>query len=257
MVDRVKRLLEKLFNKNEAYYGYDFYHDIKKSVEIVKDYTMMPHVNLATLYEQVVYCEKNNIDGDFVECGVWKGGAVGIMALSNLNHSNKRRALHLFDAFDDICPPDPSKDGIRAIEDVIKYSKVKDLNNLEKNQPIKGIYDSFGGHGRIEDCNNLLTNLINYPRENIYYYKGWFQDTLDKSNIDKIAILRLDGDWYDSIKICLDKFYDKVSKNGVIIIDDYGYYDGCTKAVDDFFKERGIINFLSYSNFGCRYFIKN
>lgn len=257
MIEKIIKKIDRVINKKESYFGYDFYNDIKSSVEVVKDYSMMPHINLASLYEQVVYCEKNNIKGDYVECGVWKGGAVGMMALANLKYSEERRNLHLFDAFDDICPPDVSKDGSKALEDVLKYGKLKSLENLEKNKPIKGMYDSFGGHGRIEDCNNLLTNLINYPKEKVFYYKGWFQDTLQDAEIESIAILRLDGDWYDSIKICLDKFYDKVSKNGVIVIDDYGYYEGCTKAVNDFFKERGIVNFLSYSNIGCRYFIKN
>jgi O-methyltransferase len=257
MIKRIKKAIVSNLYKKEAYLGYDFYQDIKNSVKVVKDYSMMPHINLATLYEQVVYCEKNSIKGDYVECGVWKGGAVGIMALANLKYSNQRRNLHLFDAFDDICPPDISKDGNKAIEDVKKYGKLKNFDDLEKNKPIKGIYDSFGGHGRIEDCNNLLSNLINYPKENIFYYKGWFEETLPEAKIEDIAILRLDGDWYDSIKICLDKFYDRVTVNGIVIIDDYGYYEGCTKAVDDFFKERGIVNFLSYSNFGCRFFIKN
>ena len=126
-------------------------------------------------------------------------------------------------------------------------------------KPIKGVYDSHGGHGTINICSSLLVNKIGYNKENIIYHQGWFQDTLpsDAGMIDKIAILRLDGDWYESIKVCLEYLYDKVQKGGIIVIDDYGYYDGCTKAVDEFLLKRKIKTFLSYSNIGCRYFVKN
>lgn len=220
---------------------------------------MMPLVNLQTLFEQAIYCEKNNIEGDFVECGVWKGGAVGMMALANLQYGKVPRKLHLFDAFDDICEPDPTKDGSRALEDV---KRLANKNNAEPSgalKPVKGMYDTFGGYGTIKSCNDLLTEQIGYKSNYIIYHKGWFQDTLptDAADINKIAILRLDGDWYDSIKICLEYLFDKVQKGGLVVIDDYGYYEGCTKAVDEYLIKKGIVTFLSYSNAGCRYFIKN
>jgi hypothetical protein len=77
---------------------------------------------------------------------------------------------------------------------------------------MKGLYDSYGGHGTINACKNLLVKKIGCASENVIYHKGWFQDTLpaDAGEIEKIAILRLDGDWYESIKICLEHLYDKV-----------------------------------------------
>jgi len=242
-----------------SFNGYDYGSESQHVIEITKEFSMMPYVNIHTLYEQAIYCEKNNIQGAFVECGVWKGGAVGAMAMANLKYGKSTRDLHLFDSFDDICAPDSEKDGEKAIQDVFKYSDESSDTIFDgKLEPIKGMYDSFGGHGTINECSHLLIDKIKYPKENIFFHKGWFQNTLPTSaeGIDKIAILRLDGDWYDSIKICLDYLYDKVAENGVIIIDDYGYYEGCTNAVDDFFKEKNIVTFLSYSSVGCRYFIK-
>jgi hypothetical protein len=239
--------------------GYDYGSESIFVIEKTKEYSMMPYVNIQTLYEQAIYCEKNNIQGSFVECGVWKGGAVGAMAMANLKHGVSRRDLHLFDSFDDICSPNAEIDGTKAVDDVFNYSNINKESFLSGQlTPIEGFYDFLGGHGTVDDCSNLLFNHIKYPREHVHFHKGWFQDTLpkDADKIDKIAILRLDGDWYDSIKICLDYLYDKVAENGIVIIDDYGYYQGCTKAVDDFFKERNIITFLSYSSVGCRYFIK-
>lgn len=240
------------------YTGFDYAEEAYEALQITQSYSMMPPVNLVTLYEQAAYCEKNNIDGDFVECGVWKGGAIGMMALANKRFGSKARKLHLFDAFSDICEPDPEKDGAKALEDTVKYSQKSKGELSGKVEPVKGIYDSFGGHGTIEICNDLLVNTISYDAESIIYHKGWFQDTVPKDahNIGKIAILRLDGDWYDSIKIPLNYLFDKVVHGGIIIIDDYGYYEGCTKAVDEFLEERRIKTFLSYSNIGCRYFVK-
>ncbi len=269
----MKNLLRKFFNKvgynvtkidKETYSpnlfpGYDYSVEGAKAIDICRKYSMMPSINLQTLFEQAVYCEKKNIEGDFVECGVWKGGAVGMMAIANKQFGKQPRNLHLFDAFDDLCEPDPEVDGEKAMSDIKKFAG-KDVAELTGTlTPVKGMYNSFGGHGTINVCNELLVKKIGYDSEKIFYHKGWFQNTLpaDAKTIDKIAILRLDGDWYESIKICLEHLYDKVEKGGLVVIDDYGYYEGCTKAVDEFLSERKIKTFLSYSNIGCRYFVKN
>jgi O-methyltransferase len=240
--------------------GYDYSEKGNAAVNLTKNNSMMPHINLYTLYEQAVYCEKNNIEGAYVECGVWKGGAVGIMAKANMDYGKTRRPIHLFDAFDDICAPDAEKDGAKAVSDMIQLAGMKETDEMNGQLvAVKGAYDFIGGHGTIDACKDLLENKIHYPSAQLHYHKGWFQDTVpvDYVQIDKIAILRLDGDWYDSIKICLEYLYDKVEPGGLVVIDDYGYYEGCTKAVDEFLTKKGIKTFLSYSSIGCRYFVKN
>ena len=220
---------------------------------------MMPYFNLAILYEQAVFFEKNNIEGDFVECGVWKGGSVGLMALANLKHSHTRRHIHLFDIFDNICEPDPEIDGEHAINKIKELVGKNDLEVKGRLIPLEGVYDSLGGKGTLDENRHLLEGLIGYDRNNIHYHKGWFQDTLPKDaiEIEKIAILRLDGDFYASTKVCLEYLYDKVVHNGLIIIDDCGTYDGCKKAVDEFRTKKNIHSFLHYSNPDCRYWFKN
>jgi O-methyltransferase len=240
--------------------NFDYAVEGYEAVKLTMNNSMIGPISLGTLYEQSVYCEKQGIEGDFVECGVWKGGAVGAMAKANLDYGKNRRNLHLFDAFDDICLPVASVDGQKAVDDIKKYSSVKDEELMQGQlEPIKGVYDEFGGHGTIEACLKLLVSDIKYPKEFIHFHKGWFQQTLpiDAAKIDKIAILRLDGDWYDSIKVCLDFLFDKVVKGGIVVIDDYGYYEGCTKAVDEFLTARNIKTFLSYSSTSCRYFVKS
>jgi len=250
---------EKLANEPNEFVGFDYAEKGNEAVKIAKDFSMLAAINLFTLYEQAAYCEKKNIPGSFVECGVWKGGAVGIMAKANLDFGTKRRDLHLFDAFDGICPPDAAIDGQKAIEDtkrIIGFEEESQM--LGQLESIEGAYDKMGGHGTIDICRNLLENIIKYPPASIHFHKGWFQKTLPvmKDEIESIAILRLDGDWYSSIKVCLDNLYSKVSKGGLIVIDDYGYYEGCTIAVDEFLASKNINTFLSYSRPGCRYFIK-
>jgi len=209
------------------------------------------------LYQQVRYCEKNNIGGSFVECGVWKGGAVGLMALANLREGKTRRDLHLFDAFQDICEPDAKIDGVKASNEVKEYTG-KSGHDTGLLKPVTGFYDFLGGAGSIEENKTLLEHTIGYPSEHTHYHKGWFQETLPSKHeeVGSIAILRLDGDWYASTKVCLEYLYDKVVPGGFIIIDDYGAYEGCRKAVDEFMELNKITTFLSTVDNNVRYFIK-
>jgi O-methyltransferase len=239
--------------------NHDYNSEAFEQIKIVRKNTMMPYVNLVSLYEQVVYVEQRQIEGDFVECGVWKGGSVGLMALANLKHAGKRRTLHLFDIFDDICEPDPAIDGELAVKEAKEFTGNKSMNVSGKLKPMVGFYDQFGGKGTLEENRSLLEEVIKYDKKKIFYHKGWFQDIVPvaKNEINKIAILRLDGDYYASTKVCLDNLYEKVVPSGLIIIDDYGTYEGCKKAVDEFREKNNIKSFLHYSNSDCRYWFKN
>jgi len=220
----------------------------------IRPFTMQNDERLTVLYQQAVYCEKNNIKGSFIECGVWKGGAVGLMALANLNYGKSRRDLHLFDCFQDACEPDELKDGQRVLDEIKKYggSQAKTQGNLKPNE---GIYDFIGGHGTVEGNKDLIEKVIGYDSKYVNYHKGYFQDTLPivAPQINEIAILRLDGDFYYSIKVCLDQLYSKVVSGGFIIIDDYFYYKGCTEAVDDFLRENNINVYLHHADYASKY----
>lgn len=237
--------------------GYYLEEEANLNIKTVRAHTMLPYVRLVVLYQQVVHCEKYGIPGSFVECGVWKGGAVGLMALANINHGKERRHIHLFDIFDDICEPDAKMDGERAVDDVRQYAGV-DLEMTGALRPVRGFYRAFGGCGSLEENRRLLEETIGYDPRYLHYHKGWFQETLpkDSSLIDSIAILRLDGDWYASTKICLEYLYDKVLPGGFVIVDDYGHYAGCRKAVDEFIEQRELTVFLSQMDYTCVYWIK-
>lgn len=253
----VKKTVFDFVNDFGSASGYDLEKISTPYIKIVRKNTMLPFVNLVTLFEQAKYCEDIALSGDFVECGVWKGGATGLMALVNLNYSSQRRTIHLFDAFSEICAPDTTLDGLKAVKEVEDALGKNSFISGEMS-PLKGIYDRFGGPGSLEENKQLLEHSIKYPADKIQYHIGWFQDTVPDtaSKIDRIAILRLDGDWYASTKVCLDYLYDKVVDGGFIIVDDYGCYEGCKKAVDEFLEKRKQKVFMHYSSSACRYWIK-
>ncbi len=247
---------ERNLNINEEL-NYELEEKCYEHILKIKKNTMLSKRRLVTLFQQVVYCETAKIQGCFVECGVWKGGAMGLMALGNLDYGKERRVLHLYDSFADICEPDDKVDGLKAIKEVEEFSGTG-RNIKGKLKSIEGIYESLGGPGTLSENVELLENIINYPRKSINYHKGWFQDTIPQSSkeIDKIAILRLDGDWYASTKICLEYLYPKVVVGGVVIIDDYGTYDGCKRAFDEYARHNDINCYLSSVDSDCRFLIK-
>jgi O-methyltransferase len=223
-------------------------------LSLVTNNSMIPESRLVNIKEVLLNVKIASIEGDYVECGVWKGGSVAYAAYI-MNELKLKRNLHLFDVYDDICEPDYKVDGEKAILDVGGID-----NALGRLQPVRNVYESKGGHGVEDNVLDLLSSPpISYSKDRIFSHRGWFQDTLPSvvNSIDAIAVLRLDGDWYSSTKVCLEYLYDKVTKNGIIIIDDYACYDGCKKAVDEFLSNRGLSPNLIKVDDYCIYFFKN
>jgi hypothetical protein len=265
----MKQLIKKLTRRALNSVGYDLkplFRDAKqadideearRAIAVVRPATMVPDTGLWALWRQVRYCEERALDGVFVECGVWNGGACGLMALANLRYGKQRRHIHLFDAFADICQPDPQVDGERAVREAIAWAGMnrRDLSGALK--PMTGFYAHKGGHGRVDVVRKLLEQDIGYPAEFVHCHEGWFQDTLPlvAPSLAPVALLRLDGDYYASTKVCLDHLVQKVIPGGFIIIDDYGVYEGCRRAVDEFLEHAPSM-FLHQSNAAIHYLVK-
>ena len=239
------------FTKKSEQSGHDLAEEGGEKIRLVRAHTMLPHGRLLSLYQQSVFCEIANIPGSFVECGTWKGGAIGLMALANQAYAAERRHLHLFDSFEGVPEPDQAVDGAEAQRLVQSVGAGVEGRLI----PVKGLYDT---ERALEACRELLEEKIGYDANYVHYHKGWFQHTLprDSAEVGPIAILRLDGDWYESTRICLEYLYDKVVPGGFVIIDDYGWYEGCKKAVDEFMKRENINAFLSTIDNAGRYWIK-
>jgi hypothetical protein len=185
------------------------------------------------------HCEKfKDTHYSFVECGVARGGCLALM-----KHVSVNNKIFGFDSFE----------GMPDITD-------EDLGTYNKSD----IYTGFGKvgdnlSGGIENVYHTFKTL-NLDMENVFLVKGFFNDTLNiQKNIDnigEIAILRLDGDWYESTKICLEKLYDKVITGGLVIIDDYGHWVGSKRATDEFRIKNNILSPLLQTDYTEHYWIK-
>jgi len=211
--------------------------------------TMLPMPRLFDAYEAVARINLEQIPGDVVECGVWNGGCVGIMAISDRKSPGPQRKFHLFDSFEGL--PQPSPHDKEVIEG---FSAQNPSINSE------GELVAIGACAGISQpaVERFLVEQLGLPRDQFVFHVGWFEETVPraKASIDKIALLRIDGDWYSSTKVCLDNLYEKVVPNGFIIIDDYGTFSGCRRAVDDFLATTGVGPEMHHSDQDCIYFRK-
>jgi O-methyltransferase len=216
----------------------------RQALKIVDAYTMTSYERMVTLWQQVRYLDGAGIAGCLVECGTWRGGAMGMMALAHLASGSPSRPLHLFDSFEGLPEPDAAKDGEMAAE----YAGGR----------TSGALASIGQCvGALEDNRRLLGEIIGYPQALTHYHVGWFQDTVAPAarEVGPIALLRLDGDWYESTKICLEALIPIVSSGGIVVIDDYGKWPGCRQAVDEFMSRLSRPLFLNHIDPAGRYFV--
>jgi O-methyltransferase len=204
----------------------------------VGPFTMTSPERLQGLYLAVNYVVDNNIEGDFVECGVWKGGSSMTAALSFLSRNETSKKLWLFDTFDGMGETtefDIHHEGYLASE-ILKRSDKNDSRSAWCAATYEEVVDNM--------------KSTNYPFEKIKFIKGKVEETLTQEVPEKISILRLDTDYYSSTKAELEILYDKLVPGGVLILDDYGHWQGARKAVDEFFEKNGkkpLFTFLDYA----------
>ena len=181
-------------------------------------YTMVTNAHLMNLYDLVQEANALNLPGDIVECGVWNGGSAAIMAVACQEDKTRfeQRKLWLFDSFQGL--PRPGEHDGKTARDSFFEGQCK--GSIEK---VQEIFDRLG---------------VSLEKVNIV--PGWFDSTLGAASVDRIAALHIDADWYDSVKVVLETLYDRVVPGGFIVLDDYGYWEGCSKAVADYLKEREI-----------------
>lgn len=213
--------------------------------EICKPFTMTSIERMYSLYCSVNYVIDNNIKGDFVECGVWRGGSSMMIALILGKRNISDRSIFLYDTFEGMSEPvdsDFSFDGFDAKELLIK-------GNRDKNDLIWCIAD-------LEDVKNNL-HLTGFSFDKLHFIKGKVEVTIPEfAPKSDIALLRLDTDFYESTFHELTWLFPKLVRNGVLIIDDYGHWKGCRKAVDEYIKSLNIPIFLNRIDYTGRLLIK-
>jgi O-methyltransferase len=200
---------------------------------------MVPDASLVDLGECVRTTVRAGIPGAFVECGVWRGGAAFLMADLLLRAGIRDRRVWLFDSFEGHRPP-AEIDGQAALDYALNTDDPGYVDNCRV--AVDDVRRSAVALGL-----DSVTEIV----------KGWFEDTLpaNKERIGPIAILRLDCDWYDSVRSCLESLYDVVTPGGVVIIDDYYSYDGCAIAVHEFLAARRLAHRIEQSR-GVAFFRK-
>lgn len=183
------------------------------------------------------YILDNNIEGVIVECGV-ESGDFEYLWIEQLKKRNQIRDIYMYDTFNGLT--EPGEYDYTANTAVLYKMDANEVYNVWKKNQINEITNTWC-YRPLEYIKKRL-NETNYPQEHLFYIKGDVLDTLKiKENLpDKIAILRLDTDWYKSSLFELEMLYDRVVENGVIIFDDYYHWDGQRRATDDFFKSRNL-----------------
>lgn len=219
--------------------------DIRRTADIyrVLPNTMLRMSALVNLYECARTLEREGIAGDFAECGVWAGGAVGLMAIVNRRYGTHPRTLHLFDSFEGL-PQPTTEDGaiFQGYRSQHPNLVEDDGKHPDRLMAIGACATTAYGGNLLDNTTDLLENVLNLASSNYVVHKGWFQHTVPvaSSQINNLALLRLDGDWYESTKTCLEGLYDKMVPGGYLILDDYVFFSGCTQAVDEFLECRSI-----------------
>jgi hypothetical protein len=178
----------------------------------VRGHTLASRQHLATLFELGRRIDQLHIPGSIVECGVYRGGSAAVLACA----TDAARDLYLFDSFAGL-PPPGEHDGATAARK----------------------YRQGWCAASPEDVDTVFATL-DIPRARRHVVKGWFAETLAATPVPQIALLHIDADWYDSVKLCLELLYPRVSPGGFVVLDDYGRWEGCTKAADEFLRSHDL-----------------
>jgi hypothetical protein len=200
--------------------------------------TMLSPRRLFNAWDVVRAVERDGVPGAIVECGVWSGGSVGLMALASARYGDGIRPVHLFDSFEGL--PQPSPHDQEVLDDFHREHTAVPLDHGGDPRALLAI-GACRGAGAAE-VRRFLERRLGIPRARLRFWEGWFQETVPgaAASIGPIAVLRLDGDWYESTRTCLEGLYDAVVPGGYVIIDDYGTFTGCRTATDEFFAARGL-----------------
>jgi len=203
-----------------------FDDEARATITAVKPWTMTSHDRIFALIVAVRYLVDAGIPGDVVECGVWRGGSMQAIARTLLSADAAVRALHLFDTFEGMPPPTDADRRIKG---------GPTAQELMARQPRSGLVWAIAG---LEDVRDGMSQT-GYPADLIHFHRGRVQDTIPDQAPQRIALLRLDTDWYESTKHELEHLYGRLEPGGVLIIDDYDYWEGSRKAVDEFIANTG------------------
>lgn len=218
----LKGLLYRRGYKLIPVYPPDMGDPFKAEVAACKPYTMTSVERMFSLAMAVRFLVESKVAGDFVECGVWKGGSALLMARTLVELGVDDRSLWLYDTFSGMSEPTDA-DGRRTWQRW--RSLQRDTHNSWCYSPIDEVRATMARSG--------------YPQDAIHLVEGKVEDTIPRSTPSKVALLRLDTDWYESTRHELVHLWPRLAPGGILIIDDYGKWQGARRAVDEYFEQNG------------------
>jgi hypothetical protein len=199
---------------------------------------------VVSLTRAVEYIVRHSIGGDVVECGVWRGGSMMAAARTLLRLGETSRTLHLFDTFDGMPPP-------TEYDYAPKYGKSASEILAAEDKATSRAWAVAA-----LDLVKVNVRSTGYPDHLTKYVPGRVEDTLPAHAPDRIALLRLDTDWYESTRHELIHLYPRLVSGGVLIIDDYGHWEGAAKAVDEYIASQGLQLLLCRIDYTARIAVK-
>jgi O-methyltransferase len=203
----------------------DFDDEMATIVRAVRPFTMTSFDKLHATVTATRYIARYNIPGDIVECGVWRGGSMHAIARTLDSVGVHDRDLYLYDTFEGMTQPtekDIRIDGATAADRLAVSARTATVWAWASLEDVKAGFED-----------------VPYPAERIHYVQGPVEETVPGTLPDQIAILRLDTDWYESTAHELNHMYDRLVSGGVLLIDDYGYWQGSRLATDEFIERTG------------------
>jgi hypothetical protein len=223
---------------------HDLDAQVRDTVETVRPFTMTSGPRVIALCEAVRYIVDAKVPGDIVECGVWRGGSMMAIARTLLQRGDSSRGLYLFDTFDGMPAPTERDVSFRG-ESADRLLKTEDKADAASVWCVASLD---------EVRRNMLST--GFPAAQIHCFKGRVEETVPTHAPDAIALLRLDTDWYESTRHELEHLYPRLVNGGVLVLDDYGHWQGARRAVDEYFAHSGHPPFLQRIDYSGRLAIK-
>jgi O-methyltransferase len=206
-------------------------------------FTMTPRERLYGLYKAAEYVLAAGVAGDLVECGVWRGGSCMAAALALEHFGQTDRELYLFDTFAGMTKPGDLD---------VDQTSTSALLTWERSR--RGDVNEWC-YASLDDVKANLASTA-YPAQRLHFIAGDVMQTIPTNAPARIAILRLDTDFYESTRHELEHLFPRLATNGVLIVDDYGHWQGARKAVDEYFAAHGIHMLLNRLDYAARIGVK-
>jgi len=211
-------------------------------VDRVEPFTMTSLARRASLVGAIDHVVRHGIEGAIVECGVWRGGSMMAAALALIARGDTSRELWLYDTFEGMSDPTDADASVHGESAAAQLARTKRGTGVWCEAGLADVRANLAATG--------------YPAERLHFVEGKVEDTIPASLPGSIAVLRLDTDWYESTRHELAHLYPLLAPHGILVIDDYGHWQGARRAVDEYFAAHAEPAFLHRVDYTARLLVK-